>query len=73
MLGRVTDKILTPWFGRNWHTPIAKHMWPFMISASIVYATIWKIESSAQNKPPYDTDPRNPRAIANMKHKEGHH
>ncbi|CAG8576948.1 4773_t:CDS:2 [Diversispora eburnea] len=59
---------------RKWPVPIVRPMAPFIASASIVLYAIYKIETIAQSQPPFDTDPRNPRAYMNQKLKshEGH-
>ncbi|CAG8497323.1 9502_t:CDS:2 [Funneliformis caledonium] len=58
---------------RSFPTPIVKPLAPFIICASLVLYTVNKIENAAQSVPPYDTDPRNPKALLNKKLKEQHH
>ncbi|CAI2169057.1 8866_t:CDS:2 [Funneliformis geosporum] len=58
---------------RSFPTPIVKPLAPFIITAGIVLYTVNKIENVARSIPPFDTDPRNPRALLNKKLKEQHH
>ncbi|CAG8482822.1 3594_t:CDS:2 [Dentiscutata heterogama] len=55
---------------RRFPTPIIRPMWPFMISGTIVLYLVHKIEKAGQSVPPYDIDPRNPRALHNKKLRE---
>ncbi|RIA95795.1 hypothetical protein C1645_816233 [Glomus cerebriforme] len=59
-------------FGRKFPTPIVRPLAPFIAAASIVWLTVNKIENSAQSLPPYDSDPRNPKALLNKQLKEHH-
>ncbi|RGB39670.1 ATPase, F0 complex, subunit J [Rhizophagus diaphanus] len=59
-------------FGPKYPTQIAKPMSHFFIAASIVWLSLNKVENSMQSNPPYDTDPRNPKALLNKQLKEHH-
>ncbi|CAG8584420.1 6142_t:CDS:2 [Paraglomus occultum] len=57
---------------RKWPVPILKPLSPFIIAATVIYVGVWKLETAAQSHPPYDTDPRNPKAYFNSKLKKHH-
>nr|XP_031858772.1 uncharacterized protein CI109_005868 [Kwoniella shandongensis]KAA5525844.1 hypothetical protein CI109_005868 [Kwoniella shandongensis] len=57
---------------RAWPTPIAKPLWPFMVSAGLVVVGVWKLQDMAVSSPEALKDPKNPFAASKAKANAAH-